>query len=426
MKSTTLTEPIGPASVGHRGANNAWFNRDAASIFIGQLLSMVGDQFTLIALPWLAYATAQNPADLGLILGLLGFPRAVMVSGKLVDRWSAKTVSLVSRAASAVLLMALAVTVSQWPTNTAAIYTITVLIGAASAFTIVSSASILPAVFQREHLAAVNAVGQSIRVGAGIVGPLAAAWLMHAGGDAAARPFEHSASLAFGIDALTFIASFVLLLGVRTLPAAPSTGESGNAAPASTSPLPGPELKALFVYFLAISVVAAGSMQIIVPTLVSQRLGGDASLFSIVVAIYGAGSMAGMGIAARLNAMVRHHCGRLMLGMDFLTGFGYLLLMNVGTRPAAIAVALLLGAAAGVVQVSTFTWIQHHVDRRSIGKTMAMFLFVFVGIVPVTAPLFGFIKTLLSLDAFLLAVGTSVILISFAACFNRHLRGLKY
>ena len=112
--------------------------------------------------------------------------------------------------------------------------------------------------------------------------------------------------------------------------------------------------------------------------------------------------------------------------MDFVTGLGYLLLINVGTRPAAIAVALLLGAAAGVVQVSTFTWIQHHVDRRSIGKTMAMFLFVFVGVVPVTAPLFGYVKTLLSLDAFLFAVGASVILISFVACFNRHLRNLKY
>lgn len=46
-------------------------------VYVAQLLSMVGDQFTLIALPWLVYSESSDPAELGLVLGLLGAPRAL-------------------------------------------------------------------------------------------------------------------------------------------------------------------------------------------------------------------------------------------------------------------------------------------------------------------------------------------------------------
>jgi MFS family permease len=401
------------------------FKQNAVLIFCGQLLSMIGDQFTLIALPWLVYSAAHNPAELGWIIGTMGIARAVFLiaGGKLVDQFSAKAVSLISRAVSAVLMFALAFVVNSWPGWTVGIYGLAALVGAASAFTIVSAASILPACFHRERLAQVNAIGQAIRVASGIVGPLAAAAVIHAttGTPGQGSSFAHSAVVSFFVDAMTFVLSFLLLLGVRTLPQ-PADANAAIAGGVFGSP----EIKALFVYFLLISVVAAGSMQIIVPTLVAQRLGGDADLFGIVMAVYGVGALIGMAFAARLNSVIRNHCGRLMLAMDILTGLGFLVLIGAHALPAVLGLSLVLGLAAGMVQVSTFTWIQSHVDRTMIGRTMALFLFVFVGVVPISAPLFGYVKTLVSLDFFLAIIGVLVMLVSIAACFNKNIRNLKY
>ncbi|MFZ2524396.1 MAG: hypothetical protein WAW87_03685, partial [Candidatus Ferrigenium altingense] len=58
----------------------------------GSALSMLGDQFTLIALPWLVLKMTEDTLALGLALALTGVPRALfmLIGGALVDRYSAK------------------------------------------------------------------------------------------------------------------------------------------------------------------------------------------------------------------------------------------------------------------------------------------------------------------------------------------------
>ena len=79
----------------------------------GGILSMLGDQFTLIALPWLVLKLTGDPLSLGLVLALLGAPRAIfiLVGGALVDRYSPKRVLMLSKHASALLLVKVA---SNW------------------------------------------------------------------------------------------------------------------------------------------------------------------------------------------------------------------------------------------------------------------------------------------------------------------------
>src|SRR5512140_1563020 len=82
---------------------------------VGGLISVLGDQFYLIALPWLVLQLTGNALDVGAVLALAGVPRALLmlVGGAFTDRFSPRRVMLYSnylRAAVVGLMAALVLT----------------------------------------------------------------------------------------------------------------------------------------------------------------------------------------------------------------------------------------------------------------------------------------------------------------------------
>ena len=71
----------------------------------GAFISNLGDQFTLIALPWLVLMTTGDPLKMGLIIALASVPRAVFIlfGGAMVDRYSPKTVLMLTKYVNTVL-----------------------------------------------------------------------------------------------------------------------------------------------------------------------------------------------------------------------------------------------------------------------------------------------------------------------------------
>ena len=68
--------------------------RDFRLLFIGTAFSLLGDQFTLIATPWLTLQLTGDPMALGLVLALEGIPRAAIMlfGGAITDRFSPRAV----------------------------------------------------------------------------------------------------------------------------------------------------------------------------------------------------------------------------------------------------------------------------------------------------------------------------------------------
>src|SRR5947207_4055531 len=63
--------------------------RNFCLLFIGQMISTIGDTFYAVALPWLMLAGGHSPQDLGIVLGAYGVPRVVtlLLGGWLSDRF---------------------------------------------------------------------------------------------------------------------------------------------------------------------------------------------------------------------------------------------------------------------------------------------------------------------------------------------------
>nr|WP_315395626.1 MFS transporter [uncultured Duganella sp.] len=456
-----------------RNANFQWLLR-------GGVVSMLGDQLTMIALPWLVYRLTGDTVALGLVIALMSIPRAVfiLIGGALVDRHSPKRVLMLSKYANAALLAlltalvlsrqgdhtvalgaSLSLTVAMTPHLTLmAIYALAFGIGLAQAFGIPSGTSIMPQAIAPEHLQAANGMLMGLRQLSMLAGPLLAAGLLAVGGAqavaagaTAGQPLVADApglALAFGLDCLSFLVSAWTLSKVRltgTGSAHGATALSSTPAPAMASasdpasypastPAPVPVLRAVgdglrmvwrdvplrtcFIYWGTVSLFIGGSMQVALPVLAGALHG--ASTLGLLMGVHGAGTLLGMAAAAIGGARMRR------LGVGAGVGFGTLILlidgavgllvMPLGAVSAVWQAALLMlavGVLAGFMQIKVFTWIQRRVPPHMMGRAMSIFMFIFMGLAPLSAGATGWLLTKISLSQ--LFVGGGMILVLCAA-----------
>ena len=388
----------------------------------GALVSALGDQFTLIALPWLVLVTTGDAATMGLVIALASVPRALfmLLGGAVVDRYSPRTVQLLSKYANVVLLSLLAVLVMFNLATLPVIGALALALGLASAFGIPSATSMLPHVVAPAQLASANGIMMGVRQLTMLAGPLLAALIFVVGGDgSAAGPHSGAAGLAwaFGLDALSFAVSAWTLRQVTMLPAPPKP--PGAPAGMFAAVVEGlatlwrdRPLRALMLYWALCAVVVGGTLQVALPVLASTRLHG-ASALGLVMAANGAGTLIGMGLSGTLGKLRVGSLGSTVLLIDGLLGVLMIPMGMVQFTWQAVALMLAAGMLAGVMQVAVFSWIQQRVARAMLGRAMSIFMFIFMGLAPIAAALTGLLMNHVGLTA--LFAGAGCVLICAAA-----------
>jgi MFS family permease len=388
-------------------------------LMAGGTISMLGDQFTLIALPWLALQMTGDPLALGLVLAVMGVPRAIfiLVGGALVDRHSPKRVMMLTKYANAFLLGLLSLLVLSDQVSMPIVYALALGIGLASAFSIPAGTAMLPSVVAPEQLHLANGIMMSTRVLTSLAGPLLAGVLIaFSGHDASAIADSRGLGIAFALDALTFAATIWTLHKVRmhagAVRAAP---ERVLRAVASGIAMVwrDQEMRAAFLYWGAISLVVGGAMQVAMPVLASSRLGGAAAL-GLVMGGHAAGNLLGMTLSSLTSDLRIGTLGTTLLAADAAGGLVLMLMGGVDTAWQAAALMLLLGALSGFMQVAVFTWIQRRVPRDMLGRTMSIFMFILLGLAPLAASVTGWLMQYLSLAQ--LFIGAGAFLLVGAVC----------
>jgi MFS family permease len=88
-------------------------NTNFRFLWIGQGTSLLGDQFFLVAVPWLVLKLGNDPLALGGVLALAGIPRALfmLLGGAFTDRYAPRAMMLVSDLARLTLVVLLAILV---------------------------------------------------------------------------------------------------------------------------------------------------------------------------------------------------------------------------------------------------------------------------------------------------------------------------
>jgi hypothetical protein len=394
----------------------------------GAVLSNLGDQMTVVALPLLVLRLSSDPLALGMVIALLGLPRAVFIllGGALVDRFSPQRVLMASKLTSAVLLMLLTLLVMNTrPVLTLElgslltiavtmtphlvlllVYGLAFSLGLAQAFGIPAGTAIVPAALPAPLLEAANGALMGLRQLALLAGPVLAAWLLGAN--------SHGLALAFALDAASFIVSAWMLARVVLHTGGPLASQPVLRALGAGLLLVWRDtaLRLCLMYWALVAVCIGGAMQVALPVLATYFAG--AGTLGWLMAANGAGILLGMAAAALGGPRLRFaRFGATILLLDALAG---LLVMPLGFIDHAWLAALLLlgiGSLSGYLQITIYSWIGRRVPVALMGRAMSIFMFIFMGLAPLSAAGAGWLLRWVALPH--LFLGGGLVLVTLAA-----------
>lgn len=390
----------------------------------GGAISMLGDQFTLIALPWLVLKMTGDTRLLGLVLALVGVPRAVfiLVGGALVDQYSPKKVLMITKHVNTVLLVALAAMVFTGAFNLVLVCVLALGIGLASAFSIPSATSMLPQVVRPDQLQAANGIMLGLRQLSMFVGPVLAGVLIAVFGDGGGTVADaNGIAIAFAFDAFSFALSAWTLakVGTHAVPAAQ------RAAPPVLAAIGeglrhfwrDTELRTCFAYWAAVAVLILGPLHIALPVLASTHPGLGASALGLMAGAHGAGTLAGMiasgsGLRLRVGTL-----GLTMLLADVVIGLLFMPMGGIGAAWQGASLMFAVGLLGGFVQVAVFTWLQRRVPAALMGRAMSLFMFIFMGLVPVASAATGWLMRSVTVSQVFMGAGAALVVLALLAAF---------
>jgi len=377
------------------------------NLWIGATISLLGDQFYLVALPWLVLQLTGSGLALGTILMTAAIPRAalMLVGGAVIDRFSARRVMMTTATTRTVVVGAVSALIWLHAIQLWHLYLLTFVFGVADAFSFPAGPALMPTLVRPEQLPSANAFLQSSTVMAQMVGPAPAGLLVKSWGVASALFF----------DALSFLGVIAALVGIPEPPRA----SAAAGAPARPSMLHSigeglravrrdPPLMSLMTIFAAINFCVSGPIGVGLAVLAKLRFGSAAAFGTLLSCFYG-GTLAGV----LLGGLVKRPRRR---GLQFIvmSGLAGLELIGIGLVPKFAVIATLLavmGLGVGFVNVQFAAWMQLRVERALLGRVMSVMMFSAVGLIPFSYAAAGALAQW-SLPALFIAAGAVLALTS--------------
>src|SRR5215831_17555547 len=388
-------------------------NRDFRLLFTGSSISVLGDQFTLLALPWLVLKLTGDPQQLGFVLALMALPLAVflLVGGAVVDRMSPRKVLLNSRSVNASLIAILAALVLADAIQMWEVYALALAIGLSTAFSYPASTAILPQLLQPEQLPKANATLMGVRQFAMLAGPTIAGFVIALGSGRSGQNLADAGGmgLAFSIDAISFLFSVASLMMVRVHtdyhPPKKEGGLLGDVAKGISFVWSDVQLRAFILYMGAVSVFVAGPLLVGLPVLANTRMDLGARSLGLLRSANGAGIMVGSVISGFALRRIGGRVGLAVLCVDSVVGLGIAALTWVHSTAVGSALMALVGMLAGMVQIALFSWVQRRVPQAYMGRTMSLLMFTFLGLSPVAASAAGVMLKYVGLGPLFVSAG---------------------
>jgi len=348
-------------------------SRDFALLWVGQLISVVGDWVLFIGLPFAVYERTGSAAATGALFVVETLPRVSLgsVTGVLVDRWDRRRTMVAADLLRALaLLPLLAVGDDGWLWL---VYPVAFVQATLSQLFLPARSAIVPRLVGERDLAAANGLvglGDELAftVGSAVGGALLAVV---------------SLSALVVVDVATYLASALCIL----LVSAPM-----GRIDAATDPTPpvgapwralwadlrsGLELvrrqrlvRAVFAV-TGLAMVGEGIVAVLMVVFVEDLLGEGAREFGWLAAARGIGGILG-GVVVGLLA-TRLAPRRLIAAAGVLDGLALLLLFNSSAMPLLLAIAALAGVGVVIFYVAQQTILQQRVADAYLGRVFGSY-----------------------------------------------------
>jgi MFS family permease len=387
--------------------------RDFRLVWLGQAVSLLGDQFHFVALAWLVLDLTGSGLALGLVLMAASIPRAILllVGGALADRIAPRRLMLVSDVARGVAVGVLAGLVLTSRAELWHLVVMAIVFGIADALFFPSMNAIVPALVPTDRLAPANALVQGTTQLMNLVGPVLAGLLVVAVGTGA----------AFAVDAASFAFAALTLTLVRTGRPAATPQETSDAMTDDTPAVEGsggllsdirvglayafrdPAIRTLVVLSAVFNFAINGPIAVGLPWLADQRFAADASVFGLMIAGFGLGAVIGAIVAGSIARPRRQ--GTLLLSIAAGIGVG---MAAIGLAPDPLVVLVVLtvmGLGIGYINVVVIAWLGGHIVPEMRGRVMGLVMLASFGLGPMSLALSGALIDIAATALFLAAGG---------------------
>lgn len=405
--------------------------RDFFLLWTGGTISMLGSQFSFIAMPWLMLQLTGDPLALGAMLALEGIPRVafMLVGGAISDRFSPRLILLACDWVNFALVGLSAALVYTGTMQVWMLYLLGMLTGLLSGFVIPAANSIIPLVVPDEDLQAGNSISMGSGQLVGLVGPALAGIMIGVYAQS-----THGIAIAFTVDSLSFAISAIALGAMRAghRPQAAKTATSSSSESIWASIRIGMKylfghdgLKFMFIVMTAVNFLFNGPLLVGIPVLADQRLAEGATAFGLLMSAYSGGNLAGFLLAGALPKPTGWMLSLIVIGV--IASFGLVLaaLGWISFIWLDFTLMFLLGIGNGYIGLVMFTWIQQRTPKDMLGRMMSMLMMASNGLMPLSMFLTGFIIKNWNLTGLFMLAGGLILLTTVWAAIQPALRSLS-
>jgi MFS family permease len=348
---------------------------------ISGTISLLGDQFYLVALPWLILQKTGSAVAMGAVMMAGSIPRALLMlmGGVISDRMSARKIMITTAITRTICVAAIGVLIWLRVLQMWELYALAIAFGVADAFAAPASNAYLPSLLQPEQLVAASSVSQSTAQLSTIVGPVPAGFVIKTLGVA----------WAFFVDAISFLFIIGALWKLPDPPKSQAAHKSvlpaiaeGIAYVARDVPL-----RSLLVLATMMNFCFTGPVEIGLTYLAKTRFGSPAILGTLLSAI-AAGSLLGALLAGVWK--IRRRGLLILFGAAALAPC--LILIGLISRVWPLAgVLFMIGVITALMNVHIGAWVMQRIDPGVRGRVSSVLMLATFGIMPISFAIAGFL-----------------------------------
>ncbi|HKV90908.1 MAG TPA: MFS transporter [Candidatus Angelobacter sp.] len=378
---------------------------------IGGTISLFGDQFYMVALPWLILQHTGSAAAMGGIMMAGSIPSTLLMlmGGVVSDRVSARKIMMTTATSRTICVAAIGILIWFHILQTWELYALAVIFGVADAFAAPAGSAYLPFLLEPEQLVAASSVGQTVGQVTTIVGPTPAGFVVKALGIA----------WAFFIDAF----SFLFIIGALWKLPDPPKSEAANKAvwhsmvEGIVYVIRDVPLRALMVLAMTMNFCFIGPVSIGLTYMIKTRFGSPAILGTLMSAV-AVGSLLG-ALLAGVWKIRRRGIMMIVVGAALSPCLGYI--GFVGNVWSLGGVLFVVGVLSAFMNVHIGAWVLQRIDAAVRGRVSSVLMLASVGIIPISFAIAGVMIAWNLKFTFLLG-GVAMLLAVAAASFQKSVR----
>ncbi len=370
-------------------------NRFFYFFVVASFISLLGDQLSLIAFPWLVLSLTENGSAMGAVFALMGIPRAIalIVGGALTDKYNPIKLLFFARLMSAVCLSAVLYLLLIEELSLWFFLPLAFLHGLSGAAGIPASMALITRILPKDKLKGGNSLLMSVNQLTLLLGPLIAGALLMLFSDASNIPTREGFIFVFALDVATFVLSAVLIVLVKvdklkSLSKKSSSifsylKEGGSYLKRRT------DVSVLLLYVAAINFFIQGPVKVGLPILVSQSLSGSTLDYATLLTVMGVGAFLSTALFKYLPDLSQRNFSLWLICLDICSAILLYLFVNSINFYFMHLIMFIEGFIAGYILISVRTLLQSRVEAEYMGRVMSYFSFAIFGFIPFSAALSG-------------------------------------